>query len=102
MVGPFFNDEFGDTYGIIYAFTRDGLSKRELMDYIEEVRSKLLQIPDISKIDIIGNQEEKIYIEFSIRRLAGLGIRPQEFIKMLQSTNAVRPAGTVRTENETY
>ena len=60
-----------------------------------------MQIPDISKIDIIGNQEEKIYIEFSIRRLAGLGIRPQEFIKMLQSTNAVRPAGTVRTENET-
>ena len=101
VVGPFFNDEFGDTYGIIYAFTRDGFSERELMDYIEEVRSKLLQIPDISKIDIIGNQEEKIYIEFSIRRLAGLGIRPQEFIKMLQSTNAVRPAGTVRTENET-
>jgi multidrug efflux pump subunit AcrB len=101
VVGPFFNDEFGDTYGIIYAFTRDGFSERELMDYIEKVRSKLLQIADISKIDIIGNQEEKIYIEFSIRRLAGLGIRPQEFIKMLQSTNAVRPAGTIQTENET-
>ena len=80
VVGPFFNDEFGDTYGIIYAFTADGFSGRELMDYIEDIRSKLLQIPDVSKIDIIGNQEEKIYIEFSIRRLAGLGIKPPEFM----------------------
>lgn len=101
VVGPFFNDEFGDTYGIIYAFTADGFSGRELMDYIEDTRSKLLQIPDVSKIDIIGNQEEKIYIEFSIRRLAGLGIKPPEFIKMLQSANAVRPAGTILTANET-
>ncbi|MBN8512303.1 MAG: efflux RND transporter permease subunit [Rickettsiales bacterium] len=101
VVGPFFNDEFGDTYGIIYAFTADGFSGRELMNYIEEVRSKLLQIADVSKIDIIGNQEEKIYIEFSTRRLAGLGIKPQEFIKILQSTNTVKPAGTIQTENET-
>jgi len=101
VVGPFFNDEFGDTYGIIYAFTADGFSGRELMDYIEDIRSKLLQIPDVSKIDIIGNQEEKIYIEFSIRRLAGLGIKPPEFIKMLQSANAVRPAGTILTAKET-
>ncbi len=100
VIGPFFNDEFGDTYGIIYAFTADGFSGRELMDYIEDIKSRLLQIPDVSKIDIIGHQEEKIYIEFSIRRLAGLGIRPQEFIKMLQATNAVRPAGVVQTMNE--
>jgi multidrug efflux pump subunit AcrB len=60
-----------------------------------------LQIPDISKIEILGNQDEKIYIEFSIRRLAGLGIKPSEFIKMLQTTNSVRPAGVVQTENET-
>lgn len=73
VVGPFFNDEFADTYGIIYAFTPDGFSERELMDYIEKLRSKLLQIADISKIDVIVNQEEKIYIEFSIRTLAGLG-----------------------------
>ena len=100
-IGPFFNDEFGDTYGIIYAFTADGFSGRELIDYIEATRSKLLQIPDVSKIEILGNQDEKIYIEFSTRRLAGLGIKPSEFIKMLQTTNSVRPAGVVQTENET-
>ncbi len=100
-IGPFFNDEFGDTYGIIYAFTADGFSGRELTDYIEDTRSKLLQIPDVSKIEILGSQDEKIYIEFSIRRLAGLGIKPSEFIKMLQTTNSVRPAGMVQTENET-
>jgi len=101
QLGRFFNDEFGDTYGIIYAFTADGFSGRELIDYIEATRSKLLQIPDVSKIEILGNQDEKIYIEFSIRRLAGLGIKPSEFIKMLQTTNSVRPAGVVQTENET-
>ncbi len=100
-IGPFFNDEFGDTYGIIYAFTADGFSGRELTDYIEDTRSKLLQIPDVSKIEILGNQDEKIYIEFSIRVLAGLGVKPSEFIKMLQTTNSVRPAGIVQTENET-
>ncbi|WP_316354108.1 efflux RND transporter permease subunit [Candidatus Trichorickettsia mobilis] len=101
VVGPFFNDEFGDTYGIIYAFTADGFSGRELTDYIEDIRSKLLQIADVSKIEILGNQDEKVYLEFSTRRLAGLGLKPMEFIQMLQAQNSVKPAGVVQTENET-
>jgi multidrug efflux pump subunit AcrB len=100
VVGPFFNDEFGDTYGIIYGFTADGFSERELMDHVENVRSALLEIEDVSKIDIIGDQDEKVYIEFSVRRLAGLGINPAEFIKILQSTNTVNPAGVVNTDKE--
>src|SRR6266700_3321908 len=74
IVGPFFNDEFGDTYGIIYAFTADGFTQRELRDYVEAARSRLLRVQDVSKIDIIGAQDERIYVEFSVRQLAGLGV----------------------------
>ena len=54
VVGPFFNDEFGDTYGTIYGFTADGFTFRELRDYVENIRSELLKIPDVSKIDVLG------------------------------------------------
>src|SRR6185437_9331155 len=74
IIGPVADDEFGDTYGIVYGFTADGFTHRELRDYVEEIRSKLLQVPDVSKIEMIGAQDEKIYIEFSKERLAGLGL----------------------------
>src|SRR4051794_27907614 len=61
IVGPGFNDEFGDTYGILYGFTADGFTHRELKDYVEDVRSRLLQVPDVLKIDVVGAQDEKIY-----------------------------------------
>jgi multidrug efflux pump subunit AcrB len=98
--GPFFNDEFGDTYGIIYAFTADGFSHRELRDRVEAVRAGLLQVQDVSKIDVIGAQDEKIYIEFSVRQMAGLGVDRQQLIKALQEQNAVTPAGVVQTSDE--
>ena len=60
VVGPGFNDEFGDTYGILYAFTADGFTPRQLRDYVEGVRSTLLQIHDVSKIDIFGAQDERV------------------------------------------
>ena len=74
--GPFFNDEFGDTFGTIYAFTSDGYSFAELRDYVDRVRNELLRVPDVAKIDMIGDQDEKIYIEISHRKLATLGIDP--------------------------
>ena len=74
IVGPGFNDEFGDTYGIVYGFTADGFTDRELRDYVVDVRKQLLQLPDISKIDILGAQDERVYVEFSTEQLAGLGI----------------------------
>ena len=74
IVGPGFNDEFGDTYGIVYGFTADGFTDRELRDYVDDVRKQLLQLPDISKIDILGAQDERVYVEFSTEQLAGLGI----------------------------
>lgn len=100
IVGPGFNDEFGDTYGIIYAFTADGFSHRELRDRVEAARNTLLQVPDVSKIDIFGAQDERIYIEFSVRQLAGLGVDRTSLIQALQSQNAVQPAGVVQTDEE--
>src|SRR5208283_3847897 len=74
IVGPGFNDEFGDTYGIVYGFTADGFTDRELRDYVVDIRKQLLQLPDISKIDMLGAQDERVYVEFSTQQLAGLGI----------------------------
>ena len=65
VIGPGFNDDFGDTFGIIYGFTADGFTHRELRDYVEDVRSKLLSVPDVSKIEILGAQDERIFVEFS-------------------------------------
>ena len=100
IVGPGFNDEFGDTYGIVYGFTADGFTHRELRDYVVDVRKQLLQLPDISKIDILGAQDERVYVEFSTEQLAGLGIDRSELIAALQAQNAVTPAGVVQTGDE--
>jgi multidrug efflux pump len=100
IVGPFFNDEFGDTFGIIYAFTADGFTHRELRDAVEDARSQLLTVPDVSKIDILGAQDEVIYIDFSSERLAGLGFDPGTLIAALRAQNIVSPAGILRTSDE--
>src|SRR4029453_9320681 len=100
IVGPGFNDEFGDTYGIVYGFTADGFTHRELRDYVDDVRKQLLQLPDISKIDILGAQDERIYVEFSAEQLAGLGVDRSALIAALETQNAVIPAGVVQTGDE--
>jgi multidrug efflux pump len=100
IVGPGFNDEFGDTFGIIYGFTADGFTHRELRDYVEGIRTRLLRIPDVSKIEILGAQDEQIIIEFSTEKLAGLGIDRVALIAALQAQNAVTPAGTLQTGDE--
>jgi multidrug efflux pump subunit AcrB len=101
VVGPGFNDDFGDTFGLIYGFTADGFSHRELRDYVESVRSRLLNVPDVSKIEILGAQDEKIFIEFSTPQLAGLGIDRAALIAAVQAQNSVVPAGSIQTSDET-
>jgi multidrug efflux pump subunit AcrB len=101
VVGPGFNDEFGDTFGIIYGFTADGFTHRELRDYVEDVRSKLLQVRDVSKIEILGAQDEKIFVEFSMQELASLSIDRSALIAALQAQNVVQPAGAIQTGYET-
>lgn len=100
IVGPGFNDDFGDTFGIIYGFTSDGFTHRDLRDYVEEVRSKLLLVKDVSKIELLGAQDERIFVEFSMKELAGLGIDRSALIAALQAQNIVRPSGTIQTGYE--
>lgn len=99
--GPFFNDRFGDVFGIIYGFTADGFTHRELRDYVEDVRSELLQVPDVSMVEILGAQDEVIYVEFSMQQLATLGIDRRALLAALAAQNAVRPAGEIVTGDET-
>lgn len=100
VIGPGFNDEFGDTFGIIFGFTSDGFTHRELRDYVENIRSELLHVPDVSKIEMLGAQDERIFVEFSMQELASLGIDRQQVLQALQTQNLVSPAGTIETGNE--
>lgn len=95
VVGPFFNDRFGDVFGNIYAFTGDGLTQRQLRDLVEGARSKILTIPNVGKVDVIGAQDEVVYLEFSTRKIAALGIDRQSVITTLQTQNAVTSSGFI-------
>jgi multidrug efflux pump len=100
VVGPGFNDEFGDTFGIIYAFTAEGFTHRELRDYVERIRNRLLRVADVTRVEIFGAQDERIFVEFSTKTLAGLGIDRAALIAALQAQNAVSPAGALQTGDE--
>lgn len=101
VVGPFFDDQFGDVYGNIFAFTSNGgLSQRELRDFAENARTQILKIADVGKVDIVGAQEEVIYLEFSTRKIAALGIDRSAIIATLQAQNAVTQSGFIETGSE--
>ncbi|MGE5160410.1 MAG: efflux RND transporter permease subunit, partial [Betaproteobacteria bacterium] len=93
--GPFFNDEFGDVYGVMFAFSTDGFSYRELKDYVELARQDLLRVPNVAKVDLFGVQDEKIHIEISHKRLAQLGLDVGQLAQQLNAQNAVEGAGVV-------
>ncbi|NHO53201.1 AcrB/AcrD/AcrF family protein [Acetobacter estunensis] len=99
-VGPFFDDEFGDTYGIIYAFTADGFTHRELRDYVETVRDELLHVPDVAKVNTLGAQDEEIHVDFSTHRLARMGINGAAIAAALATQNAIVPSGAIDTGHE--
>lgn len=96
VYGPYFNDRFGDVFGNIYAFTSDGLSMRQLRDYVEDVRSRILTIENAGKVELIGAQDEAIYLEFSTRQIAALGLDQQAILDSLQAQNAITPSGVVQ------
>jgi multidrug efflux pump len=100
VIGPVADDEFGDTYGIVYGFTADGFTHRELRDYVENIRSRLLQVPDVAKVNLIGQQPERIYIEFSPAKLAGYGLNPAALAAALYAQNAVVPSGVITSDAE--
>ena len=100
VVGPFFNDRFGDVYGNIYAFTGDGLSQRQLRDRVEDVRARVLTVPNVGRVDIIGAQDEVIYLEFSTRQIAALGLDRSAILATLRAQNAVTPSGELQSGPE--
>ena len=93
--GPFFNDEFGDVYGVIFAFSADGFSPREVKDYADWARQQLLKVPDVAKVDLFGVQDEKVYIEISHKRLAQLGLTAQALADQIGTQNAIEGSGVL-------
>ncbi|MCP3671667.1 MAG: efflux RND transporter permease subunit [Gammaproteobacteria bacterium] len=100
VLGPYPNDEFGDTFGTIYAFTTDGVNHALLRDYVDDVRQELLRIGAVDKVDLIGVQDEKIFIEFSNVKLAALGLNPLLIIETLRAQNFITPSGVVETKSD--
>jgi len=98
IAGPNFNDEYGDVYSAIYMLTADGLSLADLKAHAEDVRQRLLRVPNVNKVDFIGDQPEKIFVEFSHAKLATLGITPQQVFDSIARQNAVVSGGSVDTE----
>lgn len=98
--GPFFNDEFGDVYGIIYGITFDGFTYRQARDYAEAARTTFLNVKEVSKVDIFGTQDEKIYLNFAPEKLASLGLNFNEVLQAIAAQNAVEPSGKIFTQHE--
>jgi multidrug efflux pump len=96
VVGPFFNDDFGDVYGVIYAVEAEGFSMAEIKDIADNVRQQLLRVTDVYKVELFGTQDEKIYIEIPQKRLAQLGLDLNAVLAQLGQQNAVESAGVMQ------
>lgn len=96
VIGPFFNDDFGDVFGIVYGFTADGFSDRELRDEVDRVRTELIgRVPAIAKVEMLGAQDETVFIEFLPDQVAALGLDYGQIFAAIAAQNAVRPSGVI-------
>ena len=95
VIGPVFNDDFGDVYGSIFALSADGFSPEELRVAADRVRKQLLNVPDVAKVETFGAQPEKLFIEISHKRLAQLGLDMNQVINQIGTQNAVEGAGVL-------
>ncbi|MDD2621170.1 MAG: efflux RND transporter permease subunit, partial [Syntrophomonadaceae bacterium] len=100
VVGPYFNDKFSDVFCSVYAITGDGFSYEEMRTEAEKIRRLLLDVDHVKKVQLIGVQPEKIYIEMESSKLSKLGISPNAIIAALQSQNAMTPAGMFETSSD--
>lgn len=98
--GPFFNDEFGDVYGVIYALQGEGFSYAELKTKADDVRQQLLRVPDVAKVDLFGTQDEKLFVQLSQQRLSQLGLDMNQVLGQLSQQNAIEGAGVLQTPSE--
>jgi multidrug efflux pump subunit AcrB len=95
VLGPFFVDDFGDVYGVIYALQSDGFTPAELKKFADGVRQKILRVQDVAKVELFGVQDEKVFIEISQKKLAAMGLDMGTVIAQLSQQNAVESAGTL-------
>ncbi|MBI3700848.1 MAG: efflux RND transporter permease subunit [Afipia sp.] len=100
LIGPNINDEYGDVDSVLYMLTGDGTDYAQLKKVAEGLRQHLLKTPDVTKVNLYGVQDERIYVEFSHAKLATLGITAQALFDSLAKQNAVAPAGTVETSSQ--
>jgi multidrug efflux pump subunit AcrB len=100
VIGPVFNDDFGDVYGSIFALSADGFSREELRVQVEHVRQRLLRVQDVAKVEVFGAQAEKVFIEISQKRLAQLGLDFNQVIAQMGAQNAVEGAGVMNAGTE--
>lgn len=100
VIGPFFNDEFGDTYGSIFALSGDGFTYAEMRDYADFVRQQLLRVPLVAKVEQFGVQSEKVYIEFSSKKFAQLGLPFEQIVNQIATQNGVEASGVLVTPME--
>ncbi|MDH4289699.1 MAG: efflux RND transporter permease subunit, partial [Aquincola sp.] len=100
VIGPVFNDDFGDVFGSIFALSADGFSDEELRESADRVRERLLRVPDVAKVEMFGAQPEKVFVEISHRRLATLGLDLSQVMAQLSAQNAVEGAGQLNAGSE--
>lgn len=100
VVGPFFNDEFGDTFGVLLAFSADGFKYAELKDFVTQVRQEMLKVPDVAKVQLFGVQPEKVFIDVSHYKIAQLGISAQDIFNQINSQNVVTSQGVLSLEEQ--
>lgn len=98
--GPFFNDEFGDVYGSIYALSADGFNYKELREYADLARQQLLRVPSVAKVALIGLQDEKVYIEFNQARFAQLGLDINAIADQISQQNSMTASGVLVTPGD--
>ncbi|MGM3276563.1 efflux RND transporter permease subunit [Ralstonia sp. 24A2] len=98
--GPFFNDDFGDVYGSIYALSADGFTYRQLNDYADSIRQQLLRVPNVAKVELLGDQDEKIYIEFQQAKLAQMGLDINSIATQIGQQNNIGPSGVLVTPTD--
>ncbi|WP_058089193.1 efflux RND transporter permease subunit [Aquabacterium parvum] len=101
VIGPFFNDEFGDVYGSIYALSADGFTEEELRQFAERARSDMLRVPGVAKVELFGVQAEKVFVEIPQQKLAQLGIDMNHVVSELNAQNAIESGGVYTGERLT-
>ena len=100
VIGPFFNDEFGDVYGVIYALRGQGFSPAEVKVFADAARQRILRVPDVAKVELFGVQDEKLFIEISQKRLAQMGLDMSAVLAQLNQQNAVESAGVMQAPDD--